>query len=702
MSDTISILDGNTFVVSDRRGDIDASPTRPAALLRRHALPLALDAHGQRPRLSVCPPTTSTTSRRSSSWSGDRDGLRRLDPLGGAPARRRGWLPRGSTILNHGTEPMELEVRIEAAADFADLFEVKDGSARRGELYRSVEDGRLTLGYKRETFVRETFITARASRRDIRRGRARLPRDDRQPQRTGRRASTSWRARQGPWARDLEARTTAAAGDAGRATPRHGPRGLVGQAPRLVSSWDPLEQHLPAQPGRPRGAALLSRHRCRARRCRPPGLPWFMALFGRDSLITSYPGAAVRARAGARRRCASSRSCRARAVDDFRDEEPGKILHELRFGELTAFEERPHSPYLRLGRLDAAVPDPARRVRALDRRRATWCASSSARRAPRSTGSTSTATATATATSSTSGATPRPASRTSAGRTPGTRSRSRDGTLAPLPRATCEIQGYVYDAKLRCARLAREVWDDAALAERLEREAAELKERFNRDFWIAGPRLLRARAGRREAAGRLADVQHRPPAVERHRRRRQGRRPCVRAPDGRRAVLRLGRAHDGRRARAPTTRSATTSAPSGRTTTRSSRSGLRALRLSREEAAQIARGDPRGGDLLRRPPARRRSPATRASETRFPVEYPTACSPQAWATGAPLLMLRALLGPRAHRRAPARRRRRCPTPSAASSCWRHPGPLGVRPTPSAGGRLQHLEGCGGRPATLAL
>src|SRR5207245_2351626 len=31
--------------------------------------------------------------------------------------------------------------------------------------------------------------------------------------------------------------------------------------------------------------------------------------------------------------------------DDFRDEEPGKILHELRFGEMTAFEERPHSPY---------------------------------------------------------------------------------------------------------------------------------------------------------------------------------------------------------------------------------------------------------------------------------------------------------------------------------------------------------------------
>ena len=32
-------------------------------------------------------------------------------------------------------------------------------------------------------------------------------------------------------------------------------------------------------------------------------------------------------------------------VDDFRDEDPGRILHELRYGEMTAFEERPHSPY---------------------------------------------------------------------------------------------------------------------------------------------------------------------------------------------------------------------------------------------------------------------------------------------------------------------------------------------------------------------
>ena len=60
----------------------------------------------------------------------------------------------------------------------------------------------------------------------------------------------------------------------------------------------------------------------------------------------------------------------------------------------------------------------------------------------------------------------------------------RDGSLPGFPRATCELQGYAYDAKVRGARLAREIWKDAALAEKLERAAADLKRRFNRDYWV--------------------------------------------------------------------------------------------------------------------------------------------------------------------------------------------------------------------------
>ena len=92
--------------------------------------------------------------------------------------------------------------------------------------------------------------------------------------------------------------------------------------------------------------AALRMHPDLARNATLPaaGLPWFMAMFGRDTLITSFqalpylPGlAATTLRVLADRQAADR--------DDFHEREPGKILHELRFGELTARGERPYSPY---------------------------------------------------------------------------------------------------------------------------------------------------------------------------------------------------------------------------------------------------------------------------------------------------------------------------------------------------------------------
>ena len=80
----------------------------------------------------------------------------------------------------------------------------------------------------------------------------------------------------------------------------------------------------------------------------------------------------------------------------------------------------------------------------------------------------------------------------------------RDGSLADPPIATCEIQGYAYDARLRTARLAREVWGDEALAERLERDAAALRERFDEVFWLGRRRSQLPCRGRRLQQGRQA------------------------------------------------------------------------------------------------------------------------------------------------------------------------------------------------------
>ena len=74
------------------------------------------------------------------------------------------------------------------------------------------------------------------------------------------------------------------------------------------------------------------------------GLPWFMTMFGRDSIFTSLQALPFTPELAATTLRALG-DWQGTRVDDFRDEDPGRIPHEMRYGEMTAFEERPHSPY---------------------------------------------------------------------------------------------------------------------------------------------------------------------------------------------------------------------------------------------------------------------------------------------------------------------------------------------------------------------
>ena len=173
----------------------------------------------------------------------------------------------------------------------------------------------------------------------------------------------------------------------------------------------------------------------------------------------------------------------AEKMDDFRDAEPGKILHELRFGELTYFHERPQSPYygsadstpLFLILLDeyerwSGDTRPGTHAGAAARAAVKWIEDYGdqdgdgyieyQRR------------------NETSGL------QNHCWKDSWNSICHPDGRLASLPRATCELQGYAYDARLRTARLAREIFDDKPLADRLESDAAALKARFNEDFWV--------------------------------------------------------------------------------------------------------------------------------------------------------------------------------------------------------------------------
>ncbi|MFR9674711.1 glycogen debranching N-terminal domain-containing protein [Streptomyces sp. TR06-5] len=230
------------------------------------------------------------------------------------------------------------------------------------------------------------------------------------------------------------------------------------------------------------------------------GVPWFLNLFGRDSLLTSlfalpYRPSLASATLGA---LAASQ---ATTTDPSRAAQPGKIVHEVRHGELAHFGQVPFGRYygtvdatpLFLVLLDAFTEETgdtatAQRLEGNARAAVDWMFHHG-------------------------GLDDRgylvyePAAGSGLANqnwkdSPGAIC-SADGTPATGAPAVAEVQGYAYDALRRTARLARTVWQDGAWAERLETAAARLRARFRRDFWMADedfPALALDGAGRHATA----------------------------------------------------------------------------------------------------------------------------------------------------------------------------------------------------------
>jgi glycogen debranching enzyme len=163
MSDElVQILEGNTFVVSDDRGDIEASLTDPTGLFSfdtRFLSRWVLTVNGQRltalstddlqyfqTRFFLVPGTGTVYVDSKLSV------IRQREVADGFREELR--------IFNHDNDPVDLTVRIEAGSDFADLFEVKDALAKKGRYTTRVTDGSLVLQYQRETYARETWISS--------------------------------------------------------------------------------------------------------------------------------------------------------------------------------------------------------------------------------------------------------------------------------------------------------------------------------------------------------------------------------------------------------------------------------------------------------------------------------------------------------------------------------------------------------------
>jgi glycogen debranching enzyme len=632
----VRILDGNTFVVSDDRGDIEASLDDPTGLFSfdtRFLSKWVLTVNGQRLNpLSVddlqyfqtrffLVPGTGTV------YVDSKLSVIRERAVGNG-------FHEELTIMNHDEKPVDLVVRVAAACDFADLFEVKDALAKKGTYKTRIDGGRLLLGYERETFRRETLISTSAA--------AALDEEGL--------TFTIHIEPHGEWTTDLDV-VTAVSGSGGTLMQTKYERG--GKRARPAMGVD-LERWLADAPRVEcdRESVKMTYRRSlvdlAALRFSPPimagrslpaaGLPWFMTMFGRDSIFTSLQALPFTPELAATTLAALG-AWQGSHVDDFRDEDPGRILHELRYGEMTAFEERPHSPYY--GCADATPlyvvlldeyerwTGDRRLVRELEqeaRAALNWIDEYadlmgngyvSYRRRNEKTGL-----------------------ENQCWKDSWDSISYRDGRLPGFPRATCELQGYAYDAKVRGARLARLVWKDTELADRLEKEAADLKRRFNRDFWVEDGEYfalaldpdgnqvdaLTSNNGHLLWSGIVEKAKAK--AVARH---LLG--PRLFSGWGVRTLA------EGEGRYNPIGYHVGTVWPFDNSFVAW---GLRRYGF-KQEAAQIAGGILDAAEFFsgRLPEA---FGGYDRSLTKYPVQYPTACSPQAWSTGAPLLLLSTMLG----------------------------------------------------------
>jgi len=471
----LTILEGSTFCISDDRGDIAADTSGLFAHDTRFLSRLVL-------RVGASSPLLLSSGRvehfRAAFYlrNGTTTGLPR-DAISIARERFVGsGMQERITLRNESLERLEIDVALEAEADFADIISVKHHD--------------FSLG---DPELAQPLPPPAPTTHDEARGQLSIvdPRGDlgtrlvfSKPGRLEGNAMTFALALESherwdlsvdvlPWLDDeLEIFEL----DEERESASDVVAAWTLRVPRVRGGWESLRRSFD------RSIADLAALRMRTGQFRRPlfaaGMPWFMTVFGRDTAITSLqtlllgPEIAMGA-------LEALTELQAQGVDPTIDAEPGKIVHEVREGRCAetwfpryygsidstplylvllaetwrwtddaSFAQRLREPALlalewidRYGDRDGDGFVEYSRMVDLGLANQSWKDS-------------------------------------------GDSQRFQDGSFAEAPIAAVEVQGYVYDAKRGLAELAREVWRDQALAEKLEREADELRARFDEAFWV--------------------------------------------------------------------------------------------------------------------------------------------------------------------------------------------------------------------------
>ena len=210
------------------------------------------------------------------------------------------------------------------------------------------------------------------------------------------------------------------------------------------------------------------------------GIPWFVAVFGRDSVTVSLQTMSVYPEF-AKGTLIKLAQLQATEVDDWRDAQPGKMLHELRRDELTQLHQLPYTPYY--GTIDTTILWIAT-LAALYRWNADLSFLDDCRPALERALSWIDCYGDFDQDGFVEYQTRSPLGLKNQGwKDSGDAIVYPDGSQVAAPIALCEVQGYVYNAWKQAAEIY-ELWGESATAERFRQKAADLYQRFNDRFWM--------------------------------------------------------------------------------------------------------------------------------------------------------------------------------------------------------------------------
>ena len=379
-------------------------------------------------------------------------------------------------LINYAAEPVRLILEVAIESDFADIFDVRRRRlVRRGDLQSSWHEkaGELRTTYVNESFKRDLVIMVErsGSHAEFANGRMQFV-ISLAPKETWHTCIGWLPVIDGHRARILPCSAVHRPRRPEMATGVLPPVDIETSHPNLPFIWRQAVADMEAL----RMADFAVR---RSVFIPAAGIPWYVTLFGRDTLvvamesISGFPEFAFGA---------LDRLSRVQATDDNaeQDKEPGKIPHELRYGELASLGLLPFAPYF--GTADATLlflivfsyafqwsgdEEILNRYRPNAEAALKWMLEYGDRdrdgfqeyktRSPRG-------------------------FYCQGWKDSHDAIRHEDGSIAPLPHALCELQGYAFDALLRMSE-AFQIWGDAERAEDMRQRATRLFEDFNERFW---------------------------------------------------------------------------------------------------------------------------------------------------------------------------------------------------------------------------